>query len=202
MTEVIVDPCTTQDALGIPLSFPAEGSTAKTWRNLRQTGWAGSWSHQMRGLSRRSRPGTIPTPLRRSTQPSGSFTNRAPTSEAPSQDGIESDHDWVSKCSGKADGPRTPCTKRTYSCTTGTLRADRSAGASRKHPPTGPPRRYASLTVVRLRYSASIWPQDWRSHRKGKQTAGRPTDPRRTSGSQEDRYARSAATPPTPRHSR
>ena len=31
---------------------------------------------------------------------------------------------------------------------------------------------------------------------------GRPADHRKTSGSQEDRYARSAATPPTPRHSR
>jgi len=65
-----------------------------------------------------------------------------------------------------------------------------------------PPRRYTSLTVVRLRYSASIWPQDWRSRWKGTQTAGRPADPRKTSGSQEDQYARSAATPPTPRHSR
>ena len=49
-------------------------------------------------------------------------------------------------------------------------------GASRKHPPTGPPRRYASLPVIRLRYSASLWPQDKRPCRKDQRTTGRPAN--------------------------
>ena len=58
-------------------------------------------------------------------------------------------------------------------------------GASRKHPPTGPPRRYASLPVIRLRYSASLWPQDKRPCRKDQRTTGRPANGEKASARRE-----------------
>ena len=112
-------------------------------------------------------------------------TRQASLQERPANDG---------KTSGRREGKRTGSPRDAHT---------EPHGPDRPHPVSTPAFQPSACATAQAFDHKTGVPAGKASRRQEDQrTPGRPAGPRKTSGSQEDRYARSAATPPTPRHSR